>query len=254
MADPRSSDEASLAAALGKLGARLDPVIGLLDHLHAAFFWIKDAQGRFRWVNTAVVLRRGLRHRDEMIGKTDLDYFEPARASQFLADDLYVLAGNSIRGRVEAYEINHVNEWFSTSKVPLRDRRGRVVGTAGLSFRIDRPAGQPGTVDDNRLLAEAVQHIDRHFSEPIKNTTLARICGMSLGNFQRQFRASYHCSPHAYIRQLRVRLSCRALGQTGKSLATIAEEHGFADQSHFTKEFRRMMKETPRAYRKRFRK
>jgi AraC-like DNA-binding protein len=51
-----------------------------------------------------------------------------------------------------------------------------------------------------------------------------------------------------------VRLSCKALGQTGKSLATIAEEHGFADQSHFTKEFRRMMKETPRAYRKRFRK
>jgi AraC-like DNA-binding protein len=251
MADLRSSDEASLAEALGKMGARLDPIIGLLDHLQGAFFWIKDTQGRFRWVNTAVVLRRGLKHRDEMIGKTDLDFFEPARATQFRVDDLYVLAGNTIRGRVEPITVNHGNEWFSTSKVPLRDRRGRVVGTAGLSFRIDRPEGAVG---DNRHLAEAVQHIDRHFAEPVKNTTLARVSGMSLGNFQRQFRASYHCSPHAYIRQLRVRLSCKALGQTDKSLATIAEEFGFADQSHFTKEFRRMMKETPRAYRQRFRK
>ena len=67
-----SSDEASLAEALGKLGARLDPIIALLDHLQGAFFWIKDTQGRFRWVNTAVVLRRGLKHRDEMIGTISL--------------------------------------------------------------------------------------------------------------------------------------------------------------------------------------
>lgn len=251
MPGARSSDSASLSGALRQLGARVDPVIDLLDQLPGALFWIKDVQGRFCWVNTAAVLLRGVRSRADLIGKTDLDLNDPARANQFLLDDLYVLAGNPIHGRVEFLKINHVSRWYSTSKVPLRGPRGRVVGTAGLAIPIRPPERERG--EEPNLVA-AIQHIDQHFNEPIKNTTLARICGMSLGNFQRQFRASYHCSPHSYVRGLRVRLSCQALVHSGQSLAAIAEEHGFADQSHFTKEFRRMMRETPRAYRKRLRK
>ena len=251
MAARRSLDEASLAGALKKLGARMDPIIGLMDQLQGAMFWIKDLKGRFCWVNTAAVLLRGLRSRADLLGRTDLDINAPARANQFRYDDLYVQAGNPIHGRIELLEINHVSQWFSTSKVPLFDGRGRVVGTAGLAIpvtRTDRKAGE------GPIMADAIDFIDKHFHESIKNTVLARVCGMSLGNFQRQFRSTYHCSPHTYVRGLRVRLSCQALVHTGHSLAMIAEEHGFSDQSHFTKEFRRMMKETPRAYRQRLRK
>ena len=54
------------------------------------------------------------------------------------------------------------------------------------------------------------------------------------------------------LRGLRVRMSCSPLVFTKKSLAEVASEFGFADQSHFTKEFRRIMDETPSAYRRRF--
>ena len=47
-------------------------------------------------------------------------------------------------------------------------------------------------------------------------------------------------------------MSCHALVFTTKSLAEIATEFGFSDQSHFTKEFRRLMSETPRQYRLRY--
>jgi AraC-like DNA-binding protein len=49
-------------------------------------------------------------------------------------------------------------------------------------------------------------------------------------------------------------MSCSPLVFTRKSLAEVASEFGFADQSHFTKEFRRVMGETPSAYRRRFQK
>jgi AraC-like DNA-binding protein len=251
MAVDHANDEASLAAALKKLGAVTGPVVGLFDHLQDGYFWIKDREGYFRWVNTAVVLRRGLRSRAEMAGKRDVDMYPPARASQYISDDEYVLAGNSIRNRVEQVEINGVVRWYSTAKVPLRDRRGRVVGSAGLSIPVQAPDGGAGR---DAFLGAAIQYINEHFGEPIANTTLARACGMSLGNFQRQFRLTYNCSPHTYLRELRVRLSCRLLAHSTRSLAAIAEDHGFADQSHYTKEFRRMMKETPRAYRRRFQK
>ena len=70
--------------------------------------------------------------------------------------------------------------------------------------------------------------------------------------FERQFRAAYDSSPHDYIRQLRVRMSCSALVFSQKSLAQVATEFGFADQSHFTKEFRRVIGGTPRDYRARY--
>ena len=59
-------------------------------------------------------------------------------------------------------------------------------------------------------------------------------------------------SPHQYIRELRVRMSCSALVFSRKTLAEVASDFGFADQSHFTKEFRRIIGETPRAYRVRY--
>jgi AraC-like DNA-binding protein len=80
---------------------------------------------------------------------------------------------------------------------------------------------------------------------------LAKTCGLSVRAFERQFRTTYRSSPHDYVRQIRVRMSCSALVFSKKSLAEVANEFGFADQSHFTKEFRRIMSETPRAYRTR---
>jgi len=50
-----------------------------------------------------------------------------------------------------------------------------------------------------------------------------------------------------YLRQLRVRMSCRDLVSSRKTLAELASEVGFVDHSHFTKEFRRVMGEAPRA-------
>jgi len=47
-------------------------------------------------------------------------------------------------------------------------------------------------------------------------------------------------------------MSCGALVFSKKSLAEVASEFGFADQSHFAKEFRRIMGDTPRTYRERY--
>ena len=63
---------------------------------------------------------------------------------------------------------------------------------------------------------------------------------------------AYGLTPHNYIRNVRVRLSCHALVFSPKRLSEIAMNFGFADQSHFTNEFHRLMGETPGAYRQRF--
>jgi AraC family L-rhamnose operon transcriptional activator RhaR/AraC family L-rhamnose operon regulatory protein RhaS len=101
-------------------------------------------------------------------------------------------------------------------------------------------------------LSEAIRFVSQHFAEPITNQELAKACGLSVRAFERQFRATYQSSPHDYVRQMRVRMSCSALVFSKKSLAEVASTFGFADQSHFAKEFRRIMGDTPREYRARY--
>ena len=136
-----------------------------------------------------------------------------------------------------------------TERAVIRDASGRIVGTAGVT----RPVSprEEATPADSPL-SVAIRYISQHYADRITNEDLARTCGLSVRAFERQFQAAYHSSPHDYLRQLRVRMSCSALVFSRKSLAEVATEFGFADQSHFTKEFRKFMSETPRAYRSRY--
>jgi AraC-like DNA-binding protein len=238
-----------LLATLRRIGAVAPEVIELFDYLEDTPLWMKDAAGHYQWVNVSFLLNFGLNHRADVIGRTDYDLCGEVLANQYRIDDERVLRGERILSRVELIgRFDHTARWCVTSKVPLRDAQNRIVGTAGVT----RPLGQhpAGTPADSPLSA-AIRFISEHYGERIANDGLARACGLSVRAFERQFRAAYHSSPHDYVRQLRVRMSCSPLVFSKKSLAAVATEFGFADQSHFTKEFRRIMGETPRAYRER---
>ena len=246
-----SPTDATPFATLSRIGAVAPEVILLCDFLEDTPLWMKDRAGHYQWVNVAFLLNFGLRDRAEIVGLTDYDLCGEVLANQYRIDDERVLQGERIVSRVELVgRFDHTARWCVTSKVPLHDQRNRIVGTAGVT----RPLGDPqaGAPSDSPL-STAIRHISQHYGERIANEDVARACGLSVRAFERQFRAAYRSSPHDYVRQLRVRMSCSALVFSRKSLAAVASESGFSDQSHFTKEFRRVMGETPRAYRARFR-
>jgi AraC-like DNA-binding protein len=243
------TDSAHLLSTLRQIGAVASEVVELFDYLEDVPLWMKDEAGHYQWVNVAFLLNFGLHHRAEVIGRTDYDLCSPVLADQYRIDDEKVLAGERILSRVELVgRFNHTARWCVTSKIPLRSAGGNVVGTAGIT----RPLDQHGlAAPAGALLSAAIRCISQRYHEAISNLELARVCGLSVRAFERQFRTTYGSSPHDYIRQLRVRMSCRALVFSRASLADVANAHGFADQSHFTKEFRRIMDETPGAYRAR---
>ncbi len=250
-----TSADDNMLATLGRIGAGAPEVIELFDYLEDTPMWMKDEAGHYEWANVALLLNFGVKTRAELIGRTDYDFCGEVLANQYRIDDERVLRGEKILSRVELVgRFNHTARWCVTSKVPLRDTAGRIVGTAGVT----RPLPQAeATAPDPESrsgspLSVAIRHISQRYAERITNEDLARVCGLSVRAFERQFLAAYHVSPHDYLRQLRVRMSCSALVFSRKSLAEVASAYGFADQSHFTKEFRKFMAETPRAYRSRF--
>jgi AraC-like DNA-binding protein len=91
-----------------------------------------------------------------------------------------------------------------------------------------------------------------HYRSPITNVELARLAHMSVRAFERKFRSSFHLTPQKYLRKLQMRMASRALVYSSESLAKVALSCGFADQSHFTREFRRHFGRTPRDYREHY--
>jgi AraC-like DNA-binding protein len=233
---------------LQRIGALPSEAIELFDYVEDVLLWMKNAAGHYHWVNRAFVFNFGLTHRSEFIGRTDFDICSLALANQYRLDDERVLKGERIVARVELVgRFDHATRWCATSKIPLHDQNGKIVGTAGVTYPLP---GEPLIAESP--LSQALRYISKNYVKSITHRDLAKVCGLSVRAFERQFLAAYHVSAHDYIRHLRVRMSCNALVFSRNTLAQVANEFGFVDQSHFTKEFRRFQGETPNAYRARF--
>lgn len=232
----------------------LDPVAagiaGLLDEIEGVQCWIKDREGRYRWVNRGFLLNYALEGVEEVIGRTDHDLSPPHLADQYRVDDDRVLGGKPVDGRIELVgRFDRTAVWSLTKKKPLRDVRGRIVGTVGMTRVVDSAVVHAGGED--AALGRVLVHMRKNFAEPLSNAMLARIATRSVRAFERMFRRQMQSTPQRFLRRLRLRLACRELTESRRPLAAIATAHGFCDQSHFVREFRREFGLPPGEYRSR---
>jgi AraC-like DNA-binding protein len=223
---------------------------GLFDTLPDVQAWIKDAQRRYLWVNRAFLINYGMNHLDEVLGKTDDDLSPPHLAAHFREGDEAVLAGHTVQGRLELVgRYDHTASWCFTTKRPVCDAKGRAIGTAGITRVLE--ASQIDQRGDIRL-GVIISMMTRRLGEPVTNTEMAKAAGMSARAFERSFQREYGLPPQQYLKRLRIQTACRLLVDTRESIAAIAQRCGFADQSHLTREFRRVTGLTPGSYRERY--
>ena len=93
-------------------------------------------------------------------------------------------------------------------------------------------------------------HIETNLSTPIRNKDLAALARLSTFHFNVAFRNSVGNSPHEYIIRRRMERAQGLMLSTDKALSDIAAECGLADQSHFTRLFKRVVGESPAAWRR----
>ncbi len=109
----------------------------LVDHLPDAVY-IKDAATRKTLANPADVRNIGAASEAEVLGKTDFELFPPELAEAYYADDRRVLeTGEAVLNREERItRPDGTLGWQLTSKVPLRDEAGRIIGLIGIGHDI----------------------------------------------------------------------------------------------------------------------
>jgi AraC-like DNA-binding protein len=223
----------------------------LFESLEDVQFWIKNRAHRYLHVNRAFLLNYDLPEISQVLGKSDYDLSPAFLADQFVSDDEQVLAGHRVVNRIELVGgADQAPHWNVTNKLPVRDAKGRIIGTAGTTRQLKDDAR--GIVGAHGFEAVLLRIRDG-YREHLPNRDLAAQAGLSVRAFERKFLQNFHVTPQHYIRKLRIRMACRALVFTDKALADVAIESGFADQSHLGHEFRRYTGRTPRAYREHYR-
>jgi PAS domain S-box-containing protein len=130
-------DITALKAAEGKLDEERIMLRTLIDSLPDMVF-IKDVKSRFVLQNTAVLKHIGAKSKDEVLGKTDFDLFPPEIAQPFFDDEQEIIrTGRPLLNRTESSRDQDGNQqWFWTTKVPLRDSQGRITGIVGVNREI----------------------------------------------------------------------------------------------------------------------
>jgi PAS domain S-box-containing protein len=106
----------------------------LMDSLPEHIYF-KDRNGRFTRVNRAMVQLFGLRDASQLIGKTDFDFFTHEHAEPAAADEQALIQERRTtcsKEEKETWPDGHVT-WVLTTKLPLRDPNGCIIGTFGIS-------------------------------------------------------------------------------------------------------------------------
>jgi len=105
----------------------------LIDNMPDCIY-VKDAASRFLVANCGVAQLMGAKNPNDLLGRTDFDFFPKELATAYLDDEQAIIkSGKTLLNQEEASVDAAGNaKWLLTSKVPIRDQDGQVIGIVGI--------------------------------------------------------------------------------------------------------------------------
>ncbi len=153
-----------------------------MDHIPDAIYY-KDRESRFLKISKYMIKNFDVESEEEIIGKTDFDFFDDEHARPaFEMEKKIMETGEAIIGKVEqeTYKNGEV-AYVETSKMPLRDENGEIIGTFGLSRDITTSKlAEKEVRDRNSLLNSVIENtpdslftIDRNYKLVLANSKVS---------------------------------------------------------------------------------
>lgn len=234
---------------LRRAGQNFEHVKRMMDALPNVGFYIKDIDDRIVTLNVRNCEISALKDEFDAIGKKSSDLFPEAISKECLARDALVRkTGKAVVGGINYATVDRSPKPTVYSVFPLHDAKGNLIGTMCGFYYTDK--ADSSHVARARL-QPALEWMAQHTEENSSLEDLAKVTGLSVTHFRRLFMDTFKETPAKYALRLRLNKARDMLENTGSTIASIALETGFYDQSHFVKAFHRIYKMNPTEYRSR---
>ncbi len=232
----------------GVLPPGLQAVIEAMASAPHVMFCVKNDQSRYIAANRAFAERSGRKGAGEVIGLRAGDLFPPALAERYELQDQQVLSS----GEVLSNQLEVITRpdgsfgWYVSSKSLWLDPDA---GTRGLiSVSVDLRTPVDAAVPHGRLVA-AVDLARREFARNPTVGELAAAAEMTVSQLERTSRRILGVTPKQLVLRFRLEEALRLLSGTDLSIAEVAAQCGYYDQSAFSRQFKRVTGLPPHAYR-----
>lgn len=228
-----------------------DPVIeamaDLLTDVPHVMFCVKDANGLYVAVNQAFADRAGRATPADVIGLRASDLFPPELAESYEQQDAHLVAtGRPLRNQLELIlRPDGSIGWYVTSKTLLG---ASMAPTAIASVSVDlRTPADAGSA--NAGVAAAVAYARARPTDQLTVSDLAGAAALSVPQLERAIKRAIGLSAKQLLLRLRLEEAIVRLRTTDAPLGQIANECGYYDQSAFTRQFKKVVRMSPGAYR-----
>lgn len=227
-------------------------VLGQLFNLmDEHYLFVKDLNHRYCRCNEPLWRELGMSSEQEMLGKTDTDFFTPLVAQAYYDHDLKVIrSGEPILNDVWLVPSCNSLRWYRINKLPVYNRARRakrkVIGVAGLMVPYEGVGPVPAEYE---RVQPAIAMANETGGADVRVKDLAEACDYSVNQFGRVFQSLFRMRPIEFLLRLRLANASRLLRNSERPIVDVATECGFYDQSSFTKAFRRQFGVTPHRFR-----
>ncbi|TWU45304.1 Exoenzyme S synthesis regulatory protein ExsA [Novipirellula aureliae] len=229
--------------------------IGLLTQLFEyapdVAFFVKDMEGRYVAVNTSLANRHGLDRCEDAIGKRPIDICIGKFGLGPTSQDTKVLrTGVPLVDHLEMqWHQPHKPVWCLTTKLPILNEAGEIVGVVGFSRDVRVPVEKHEIPETFALVLD---DFERNLIELNTPSTLAERSEMSLQRLARLTKRLFGLTPSQFISKTRIAVASQLLLGTDDPLSEVALASGFYDQSAFSRAFRMATGVTPSDFRRQF--
>lgn len=222
----------------------------LFDQASDVTFFVKDVEGRYLAVNDSLAVRHGLKQKSQAIGKRPCDICPGDLGRVPSEQDANVIrTGRPLLNHLELHWYQpHKAGWCLTTKLPVRDDNGAVIGVIGISRDVRIPIDPQEIPAD---FASAITAMEQNLSEPMTPALLAEKSRLTIQRLARLTKRLFGLTPSHFITKTRLTAAARLLTETDQSVSEIAITCGFYDHSAFTRAFRAATGVTPTEFRRR---
>jgi len=221
----------------------------LFDCTTDTAFFVKDAAGRYIAVNDSLVQRHGWQEKSDVIGKKSADICDgdlgiiPSKQ-----DEQVVRTGKALINQLEMQWYRPpAMTWCLTTKIPIRENDGRIVGLIGFSRDV-RTMVEPQEIP--QVFAQALTEFEEGLFAEVNAAWFAEKCQLTARRLASLTKKIFDLTPGQLISKIRMDAASRLLRETNASVSEIALQCGFYDHSAFTRAFKKATGTTPKSFRK----